>query len=150
DGTGSANAPDGTLITFSKVSGPSSFVGGVNTCTTSGGTGSCSVQITSSATGTTVIRATSTVTGAGVSLTRTTKEGVTGDSVDAQKNWVDAKISITPNATNEVGQPHTFTVTLQKDSGSGFVPANGEHVAVTLTDSNGANHAAPTGTCTTA
>ena len=28
------------------------------------------------------------------------------------KRWVNAKITITPNATNEVGQPHTFTVTL--------------------------------------
>jgi hypothetical protein len=61
-----------------------------------------------------------------------------------------AKISIAPNATNEVGQPHTFTVTLQKDTGSGFVPAAGEHVDVTLTDSNGAFHTAPTGTCTNA
>ena len=31
-----------------------------------------------------------------------------------------AKIAIAPNATNEVGQPHTFTVTLQKDTGSGL------------------------------
>jgi hypothetical protein len=62
--------------------------------------------------------------------------------------WVAAKISITPNATNEVGQPHTFTVTLQKDSGSGFGPAANEHVTVTLTNSNGAAFTAPTGTCT--
>jgi hypothetical protein len=63
-----------------------------------------------------------------------------------------AKIEITPNATNEVGQPHTFTVTLSKDAtGTGpFVPAPGEHVTVTLTDSNGATHSAPTGTCTNA
>jgi hypothetical protein len=61
---------------------------------------------------------------------------------------VNAKISIAPNATNAVGQPHTFTVTVQKDTGSGFVAAQGEHVDVTLTDSNGAVHTAPTGTCT--
>ena len=63
-----------------------------------------------------------------------------------------AKITITPNATNEVGQPHTFTVTLQKDigDGAGFVAAPGEHVDVTLTDASGAVHTAPTGTCTTA
>ena len=47
DGSGFANAPAGTLITFSKVSGPGSFVGAVNTCTTIGTTGSCTVQITS-------------------------------------------------------------------------------------------------------
>ena len=39
------------------------------------------------------------------------------------KRWVNARISIAPNATNEVGQPHTFIVTLQKDigDGNGFV-----------------------------
>src|SRR6202008_3672187 len=59
---------------------------------------------------------------------------------------------ITPDATNRVNQPHTFTVTLEKDAGdgAGFVPAAGEHVDVTLTNSNGASHTAPTGSCTTA
>src|SRR4029453_6513329 len=72
---------------------------------------------------------------------------------DASKTWtpVRARIAIAPSATNEVGAPHTFTVTLEKDTGGGtFVPAAGEHVDVTLTDSNGATHTAPTGTCTNA
>src|SRR5262249_32442383 len=43
-----------------------------------------------------------------------------------------------------------FTVTLWKDTGSGFVPASGEHVDVTLTNSNGATHTVPTGSCTNA
>jgi len=63
---------------------------------------------------------------------------------------VDAKVTIAPDATNDVGQSHTFTVTLSKDAGTGFVPAAGEHVAFTLTDSNGAAHTAATGTCTNA
>jgi hypothetical protein len=150
DGTDFVSAPDGTAIGFSILSGPGSFVGGVNSCTTSGGTGSCTVQITSTVTGTTVIRATSTVTVVGVALTRATGDGLAGDSDDAQKSWGSARISIAPNATNEIGQPHTFTVTLEKNTGSGFVPAAGEHVTVTLTDSNGATHLAPTGTCTNA
>jgi hypothetical protein len=51
-----------------------------------------------------------------------------------------AKIEIAPNATNAVGQSHTFTVTLSKDpTGTGpFVAAAGEHVDFTLTNSNGA------------
>ena len=51
-----------------------------------------------------------------------------------------------------VGQPHTFTVTLQQDigDGAGFVAFPGQHVDVTLTDANGAAHTAPTGTCTDA
>jgi hypothetical protein len=65
---------------------------------------------------------------------------------------VDAKITIGPSATNPVGAPHTFTVTLSNDvgDGNGFVVAPGEHVDVTLTDSGGAAHTAPTGSCTTA
>ena len=49
---------------------------------------------------------------------------------------MNARIHITPNATNVVGQAHTFTVLLEKDTGNptGFVPAAGEHVDVTLTD----------------
>ena len=41
-------------------------------------------------------------------------------------------------------------MTLEKDlgNGGGFVAAAGEHVDFTLTDSNGAVHSAPTGTCT--
>ena len=47
------------------------------------------------------------------------------------------------------GQPHTFTVTLMKDTGDGTasLPAAGEHVDVTLTDSERRGcHTAPTGT----
>src|SRR5207249_4238880 len=76
-------------------------------------------------------------------------DGTDSNSGPATKTWVNARILIAPNATNEVGQPHTFTVTLQKDTGTGvFVAAAGEHVDVTLTDSNGAAHTAPTGSCT--
>ena len=61
---------------------------------------------------------------------RSQTDGVAPNSGDAVKTFVNARITITPNATNEVGQPHTFTVTLEKDTGNGagFVPAAGEHV----------------------
>ena len=89
----------------------------------------------------------------GVTITRTTGTAVNtaaGGSDNANKVWASAKIEIAPDATNEVGQSHTFTVTLSKDNGAGFVPAAGEHVDFTLTDSNGAAHTAATGTCTNA
>jgi hypothetical protein len=87
----------------------------------------------------------------GVELTRST-DGTGSNSGPAVKTWVNARISITPNATNEINDPHTFTVTLEKDlgDGAGFVPFADAHVDVTLTNSNGATHTAPTGTCTTA
>ena len=139
-GTGFVNAPAGTSITASIQSGPGSFVGSP-TCTTVGTTGSCTVTITSSTTGTTVVRGTTTVSVGGLSLTRTTGDSHVGDSADANKNWVNAGITITPSATNEVGQPHTFTVTASRRTraGTGFVPVGAdEQCKVTLTDSNGA------------
>jgi uncharacterized repeat protein (TIGR01451 family) len=151
DGSGGfVNAPEGTTIDFSIVSGPGTFVGS-SSCTTIGASGSCTVTITSATTGSTKIRAATDVTVGGVSLHRETGDEKAGDSGDATKLWASAKISIAPTATNEVGQSHTFTVTLMKDTSEGtFVPAADEHVAVTLTDSNGANHSAPTGSCTNA
>src|SRR5262249_46686056 len=113
-GAGFVNAPDGTVITFTKVSGPGSFVG-PSTCTTAGGTGSCTVVITSATTGVTVVNASTTVSVGGVVLTRSTGDANVGDGPNAQKTWVNARITIAPNATNEVNHAHTFTVTLEKD-----------------------------------
>jgi uncharacterized repeat protein (TIGR01451 family) len=149
DGSGFANAPNGTLISFALVSGPGSF-DGPSSCTVANGLGSCTVRIKSGTTGTTTIRASTNVTVAGVSLHRESGDGKAGDSADAAKLWAAAKITIAADATNDVVQSHTFTVTVSKDTGSGFAPAQGEHVDFTLTDSNGANHSAATGTCTNA
>src|SRR5207237_5466771 len=59
------------------------------------------------------------------------------------KRGVDAKIALSPDATNEVGQAHTFTATLWEDTGdgSGFQPAAGEHVDVALSNLDGASFA---------
>ena len=63
---------------------------------------------------------------------------------------VDARLTISPSATNEVGDPHTFTVTVSDDPGTGtFAPFQGATAHVTLTDSNGSAHAAAAGTCVT-
>src|SRR5262249_33994541 len=126
DGTGFVNAPAGTVISFAILSGPGSFVGSISTCTTVGATGSCTVQITSTTTGTTVVRASSTVSVLGVSLTRSTGDGLPGDSVDAQKTWQvrDAHIQISPpTATNEVGTNHSLTGHVNVNTGGGFVNA---------------------------
>ncbi|MDP9334422.1 MAG: Ig-like domain-containing protein [Actinomycetota bacterium] len=95
NGSGFVPAPAGTTITFSKVSGPGSFVGGVNTCLTILATGSCSVQITSATPGLTTIQATTTVTVGGISLTRTTGDGKAGDSANARKRWADDVVTTT-------------------------------------------------------
>jgi hypothetical protein len=141
-GGGYVNAPDGTMISFSIVSGPGTFVGS-NTCTTTGGTGSCTVQITSASTGTTVVNATTNVSVGGVSLTRSTGDTNAGDSPNASKTWVAAFISIAPTAVNEVGTPHTFTVTVVQDPGTGVLQL-APNVPVTVT-CNPHNGAAPSG-----
>jgi uncharacterized repeat protein (TIGR01451 family) len=149
NGTGDyANAPDGTTISFSKT-GPGSFTP-TSQCTTSGGTGSCTVTLTSTTTGTTTVSAATTLSVGGATLSRATGDQNAGDGPNAAKTWVDARIAIDSNAVNEVGSPHTFTLTVSQDTGTGsFTPVQGATVTPTLTDSNGATHAATAGTCVT-
>ena len=134
DGTGFANAPDGTPISSTVDTGPGGLTSA--TCMTSGGSGSCTVDLTSSVTGVTTVSAHTTVSVGGVVLTRNT-DGTGSNSGPVTKRWVDAKIAIAPSATNRIGQPHTFTVTLMRDAGdgAGFTPAPGEHVGFQLIDS---------------
>jgi hypothetical protein len=118
DGTGSTPAPNGTLVTFSLLNNTAgaTFVSGVNTCTTSSGI--CTVQINTSTAGGVDIRATTTFSVGGASLTRTTGDGLSGDSANAHKDYVNAKIAVTPlTAVNAIGQPHTITATVQQDDG---------------------------------
>ena len=145
DGNGFANAPNGTVINFSVAAG------GVGTlsssfCTTSGGTGSCSVNDNSSTPGKDVVTASTSLVVATVSLTRST-DGVGLNSGPATKTWVDARIHITPSATNRVGFPHTFVAHVEKNlgDGNGWVDAAGVAVQITVANSLGgsANPAGP-------
>src|SRR5262249_26036176 len=52
---------------------------------------------------------------------------------------VSATVSIAPNATNAVGQPHTFTVTADKIIDGVPSAAAGANVTVSLNSINGAN-----------
>jgi hypothetical protein len=137
-GSGFANAPANTTINIAIVSGPGTL--SAPSCQTVGTTGSCTVTLTSTSTGGTTIHASTDVTVGGTPLHRETGDSHTGDSADAKKTWVNAKISIVPDATNEVGQSHTFTATLMKDvgDGNGYVAAAGETLTIALTPSNGA------------
>src|SRR5262249_21449364 len=135
--------PDGTVITFTKVSGPGSFVG-PNTCTTAGGAGSCTVVITAANTGPTVGKAATGVLVGGITIHRETGAGLPGDSTNANKTWVNAAISIAPSATNEVGHAHVFTVTVVQDTGTGsFTLAPNAPVTVTCVAANGAAASGP-------
>ena len=154
DGSGAAytDAPDGTVVSFAFVGGHVGSFSAGNQCTISNGAGTCTVDTSSADPGDDTMQASSTLAVGGVSLTRTTGQVAPGhaNGGNAAKNWVGAKIAIEPDATNEIGASHTFTVTVSKDTGGGFQPAVGEHVDFSLTDSNGASHSAPTGTCAAA
>ena len=147
DGTGVDSNSDGSF--FDPVSGviptitfPNGAPSSVDTTDCDVGTdafGNCDVVINSAGAGTFTIHAAVSFDVSGVTLSRET-DGLGQNSGDATKVYVDASISISPNAVNVVSDPHTFTVTVMEDdgSGSGFQAAAGEHVDFSLTDSNGA------------
>jgi uncharacterized repeat protein (TIGR01451 family) len=119
DGNGSANAPAGTTINFTKVSGPGNL--SAASCLTVLATGSCQVTLTSSTAGVTTINAATDVTVGGLPLHRATGDAHAGDSANAQKTFVDANIQINPpSATNEVGSPHVLTAHVNVNDGTGF------------------------------
>ena len=153
NGTSWGPAPDGTVVTFSLQNNTAgaSFVGGINSCVTS--SGSCSVTINASSGGSVDIHAQTTVSVGGLLLQRST--GVSaGSSADAEKTYVEARLTLTPpEDVNRVGEDHIFTALLEIDDGGGsFDPAAGETISFTI-DSGPGNLSSPTcvtggvGTC---
>jgi len=130
---GWVNATDETLINFSIMSGPGDL--DPDNCTTSGSTGNCSVNLNSTTSGITLVNASADIKipGSSVIFHRVT-DGTGENSEPAQKTWVNATISIEPDDTNEVGDPHTFTIHIEKDNGTGWVDAVGETPTITFPD----------------
>jgi hypothetical protein len=118
-------------------------------CTTDS-SGQCDVTVNSTTTGKIIANASSTVLIDGVSVTRST-DGVSPNSGNATKTYVDAKISIGPNATNIVGDPHNFTINVMKDigDGNGFVAANNTDVTVDFVSVNATVQSPNPAMCTT-
>ncbi|MFN2611653.1 MAG: SpaA isopeptide-forming pilin-related protein [Actinomycetota bacterium] len=112
---------------------PSTTLSGVgtikdNTCDDAAGTdtsGNCLVTISSAVAGTSSLTATY--------LGASDAGAMLFTSAPATKSWVNYRINVTPDiATNPVGTTHVFTVTLETESGSGWGPAAGETVDLTL------------------
>ncbi len=118
-GSGFEPAPDGNVITFAILTGPGSLVPA--SCTTSGGTGSCSVLLTSAVVGLTTVQA----SWSGTIVTSDGNVVTSQDSNSVTKLWIDARISVTPNGDNPIYTTHTFHVVLEIDygDGNGFVAA---------------------------
>ncbi len=96
-------APNGTVVSFSLVSGPGSLAS--PSCTITNGLGTCTDVLTSNVAGTSVVNASTTVVVEGVTLHRSTNDSVPGDSVNAVKNWhkVQPSIATTQSAGGTVG-----------------------------------------------
>lgn len=97
-GGGFVPAPDGTTINFAVIGGTLSgggatFVGGIHSGSTAGGTGQVTVSLTALAispkhAGTSINRASTTVTVLGTPLTRATGDGISGDGPNSVLTWI--------------------------------------------------------------
>jgi hypothetical protein len=137
-------AGDSVSVTLAGLNGASAPVTSFFELTNAAG--QFQVTFASPTAGLVVGNATASVVVGGQTLVRDTDPATAavsgpGGSGPATKRFVDAKVTITPDAVNEVGQPHTFTVTVLENAGdgAGFVPAAGESVTVALANSNGAS-----------
>jgi hypothetical protein len=96
-----------------------------NTCTVgTNAAGICTVTITSAVPGTSTVSATfeAAVDQASISL-----------AAEGSKLWVDYRLVVSPKtAVNPVGTTHTFTVTLERNTGGGWVPAGSEAINLGL------------------
>src|SRR5579862_212079 len=154
DGQGFVPYPDAQVLpTLAFSNGATSQLAG-GTCTNqlTDVNGQCTITVNSTTGGQVTIHATTTVSVAGQSITRATGDGLSGDTPNAVKTYVDAQISITPvNVTNPAGTAHLFTVTVKQDlgDGNGFVPRSGASVTPSIQSSNGATGQIVTGPGTT-
>lgn len=112
-----------------------------NTCATTGtnASGDCTVTFSSSAATVVTGSASTTVVLGGQSFNVSTGSAQ-GQNPDATKVFVDGRVSISPDATNGIGESHTFTVTATQKIGAAasFTAATDGHVDVVLTDGGGA------------
>jgi hypothetical protein len=150
----------GQTVTFTltNAAATGAHLVSINGAPASGTSGSC----TTTSAGTCTVVATATNTGTftlSASYTTSNASGQGTFTGSGSKTYADFRISVTPaSATNEVGVPHTFTVTLERDSGSGYQPYAGQTVALSLNPGtsnahlvsiNGAPASGTSGSCTT-
>ena len=161
NGTGTfVPAPDGTVVTLTidaaSTATGSTFTGGVTstTCTTSGGTGKCTVQINATSTGTTIVDGHASPQAGPAGNTISTPTG----PASVTKTWVNSKISLSLQHNPDISGSgaETVTATVQVDNGTGtFVNApDGTVVTLSIDAASTATGSTFTGgvtstTCTT-
>jgi uncharacterized repeat protein (TIGR01451 family) len=123
DGTGWV-AASGVSVT-GNISGVGSITS-TNPANTDG-SGHMTITITSSDPGTSTVQASATVNVGGINIDVATN-GYGAHDIANVKAWVDARISIGESGTNPINTAHNFTVTVEKNDGSGWVAASGVSV----------------------
>ena len=154
DGTGWADVPDATTLTWTWF-GDGSVDTEESTCGTDGTVdGTCQIVVNSATPGSgtltiTGIDAVNVLVGAEVvaSFTRSDFEDLDAfDGDAATKTWIDYDVTVSGDAINPLGEGHTFLVTATYDAGDGPTPAvgatvsgdvDGQEVACTTRGPNG-------------
>lgn len=116
---GSEDAAEDVDVTFAWIDGPTGSGLVSDTCVTDGD-GECEVTVTSPTvpgTGTLVITQVEGDIVVGEPLTITYDEG---HEPSATKTWWDYRATVDGDSTNPVGEDHTFTVTVERNDGSGW------------------------------
>ncbi len=135
--TATGNATPSKIVITPTISDPTKVT--ANTCadptSTGSTTASCTVIVDSSTATQITASGTADFYYSGSKLFSRSTDGSNGNSGTATKTYVDARIHITPSATNSVGRPHTFTILLEEDLGlgGGWVPFAGQSVTATQT-----------------
>jgi hypothetical protein len=126
-------AADGTEVTVELSNAGASYEVSNNTCETGTVDGQCSVTFSSDIAGTVTGHASATVSLLGDELFVET-DGTGDNSDDAVKHFVDASVSISPDAVNAVGEPHIFTIVVTPDYPAGVTL---DSVSITPTGDTG-------------
>ena len=138
DGHGFVPVTGATVTPALSYSNGATAQAATGTCTTgtTNSSGQCTIIVNSTTAGLVTVNASTNLTVSGQSITRTTGDGLSGDSSNATKTYVDSYITISPaSANNPLNATHTLTTQLFVDAGggAGYVAApNGTTVTFTL------------------
>ena len=155
DGHGFVPVAGATVTPALAYSNGATAQAATGTCTTgtTNSSGQCTIIVNSTTAGLVTVNASTNVTVSGQSITRTTGDGLSGDSSNATKTYVDSFVTIGPaSANNPLNATHTLTAQVFVDAGggAGYVAApNGTTVTFTLLPGSVGSFIAGN-TCTTA
>jgi hypothetical protein len=136
DGSGYGPAANVTVSTTEVGVGSIDLAASTCDDSVTDGAGQCVVVVTSTVPGTSRVDATVTVAVEGVVGpvdVYVDTAGYGAHVISNTKTWVDARITLVASGPSAVDVPYEFTVTVEKNDGTGWAPANGIAVNPSLT-----------------